>query len=170
MKKIFAVLLSAIIAAGVFAACSKPEEETTTTTAPVTEATTESTNQATTETTETSTEPTTEDPFKFIEGGYWYLFDDDKEECYAVSFEGNGKASIGYFSSENVEGEDAEYYKGSATYNAEGDTVSVNVSVLSFESNFDLIVNNKKLYYGKKELKRYDKLSLDYVFEHFYES
>ena len=116
----------------------------------------------------TSAETTTEELYPFIKGGYWYYFDDESRESCAVSFEGNGKASIAYFNEENADGADAEYYRGSAAYSVDKDGITI--TKLPKEANIrelKLTVKDKKLLFGKKELEHHGKLTLDIVFNHF---
>lgn len=114
-----------------------------------------------------TTTATTEEALPFIKGGYWYFFDDVKKECYAISFEGSGKATVAYFDSDNIEGGDAKYFKGKADYAINGEEVAVTINISGMNTKILLEAKENALYGNKQALTHYDKLSLEYAVSHF---
>ena len=113
-------------------------------------------------TTKKTTQSTTKDKYPFIKNGVWYLADKKNEVCYAFDLKKNGKADVAFFDSDNIEGFDAQYFKGDAKYKIKGKKIifsklpkTMGIKSIEFE-----ISKNTVKYNGKK-LKNYKKISLD---------
>lgn len=137
-----------------------PATELTDTTAAVTDTTAEATSA------EESTEARVD--LSFANKGYWYVYDEDSKTAYAISFSGKNKVKLAYFNRENVEGDDAKYYSGDATYSVAGDTVTISglPSDASLKT-IELKVKDSKFFYKDVEVKNNDKLTIDIPFEHY---
>ncbi|MBR3737298.1 MAG: hypothetical protein IKN26_01035 [Eubacterium sp.] len=167
---VLAVVLAAICAAVAFIAINQNKEPTKSETSASSTAslagsvfkTTSKTTEKTTKKTTTKKETTTEDKYPFIRNGVWYLADIDEETCLAIDFKKNGKADIAFFNSDNIEGFDAQYFKGDAKY-----TIGKNKIVFSKlpeatgYKKLELSIKKEKLYFSGKKLKNYKKISLD---------
>ena len=113
-------------------------------------------------TTKKTTQATTKDLYPFIRNGVWYLVDTKNEVCYAFDLKKNGKADVAYFNSENIEGFDAQYFKGDAKYTIKGKKIvfsklpgGMGIKSVEFE------IADKTLKYKGKKLKNYKNISLD---------
>lgn len=179
------VVVVGVIIGGYFAFTSGDMGETTT--APVTETTTvaasttaaTTTAQATTTQTTTSTTEATsaaetkkqsspEDKYAFIRSGVYYVFDDSKTACFALSFKKGGKVNIAQFDESNIVYEDPQYYKGFAEYKIDGNKIIIekmpeNVLVDSLT----LTAKDGALYYGNMKLENHSDVKLKYAAEHF---
>ncbi|MBQ9227435.1 MAG: hypothetical protein IJ168_01280 [Eubacterium sp.] len=174
IKKWMMIFVSAALMVTLLAGCQAAPDETESTTAAesttvVTE-TTEGTTQPTATETTQPTESTTEADSTpaFLKDGCWYFYDDEDKAAYAFVFGDDGQADIAYFSRENVEGDDAKYFEGSADYQLDGDTLTVsNIPSAVGRNSFELTVDGEALRYNGIALEQQDRLSLDYPFAHF---
>ena len=164
------VLIAAIIGVIAFAMHSKKAEpevdETTTvtTTASVTqeEQTTAPLSGSIVNTTESTTQSTTADDTAFIKDGVWYLADIENEECLAIAFGKDGDADVAYFNAENIEGFDAQYYKGDASYDVRTNKIIFSkLPKVTGMANLELEISGKTIKYKGKELKHFKEISLD---------
>ncbi len=176
MKKIIVVLLAAALIGAAFAGCkAKPEEGSTSVPASGVTQTSEATTKAVESestgavTDAAATEATTADNTPaFIKEGCWYFYEEEDKMAYAFLFGNDGKADIAFFNRDNVEGDDAKYFEGDATYTIDGSTLTVsNIPSAVGMSSFALTIDGSSLLYNGIKLEKQDKLSLDYPFEHF---
>ena len=172
---ILAVILIAVCGAVAFLAISQRGNEPTTTESQSAEETTASlagsvfnTTTKKKTTTQTTTQTTTEDPNAFIRKGVWYLADIDEETCIAFDFGKNGKADIAFFNSDNIEGFDAQYFKGDGKYEIKKNKIIFSkLPKATGMKSIELKIKNNKIYYDGKKLKNYKKISLDYALKCF---
>lgn len=127
-----------------------------------TSAPTETTTQTTTQTTTKTTTETTTEPYPFIRSGAWYLADTENETCIAIAFSKNGKADIAYFNSDNIEGLDAQYFKGDGSFDIRKDKIifsKLPEATGMVDREFE--IKGKDIYYKGKKLRHFDKINLD---------
>jgi hypothetical protein len=159
------ILVCAICAVAYLAFSGKEEVQTTTSNNTSTIQTTAV--QTTVDVSETSTElpqteSTTEDKYPFIRNGVWYLVDEKNEECYAFSFKKNNSADIAYFNTENIEGLDAQYFKGDAKYKiGDNKIVLSNLPEEFTKKSITFEIKDNSILFEGKKIKHYDKISLD---------
>jgi len=171
-KTVLAILLTVALIGTVMAGChSKPEEgeSSTAATSATQQASTETTGTANTETTAAVTETAAQDNVPaFIKEGCWYFYEEEDKMAYAFMFGDGGSVTVAYFNRENVEGDDAKYFEGTAQYALDGKTLTVSeIPADVGMSHFELDVDGEDLLYNGIKLDRQEKLSLDYPFEHF---
>ena len=172
---VLAVVLIAVCAAVAFLAVGQREVKPSTTESQSADDTTASLagsvfNKKTTKktTTKKTTQATTADKNAFIRNGVWYLADIDNETCIAFDFGKNGKADIAFFNSDNIEGFDAQYFKGDGVYEIRKDKIIFSkLPKATGMKSIELKIKNNKLYYNGKKLKNYKKISLDYALKCF---
>ena len=171
---VLAVILIAVCGAVAFLAVGQRDFRQTTTESQTADDTTASlagsvfntTKKKTT--TKKTTQSTTQDKNAFIRKGVWYLADIDNETCIAFAFGKNGKADIAFFNSDNIEGFDAQYFKGDGVYEIRKDKIIFSkLPKATGMKSIELKIKNNKLYYGSKKLKNYKKISLDYALKCF---
>ena len=167
---VLCVVLAAVAGAVAFVALkdSKPEE----TTAPTSVSETTDVNttasvagsvfNTTKKTAKKTTKATTADKNAFIRKGAWYLADTDNETCYALAFKKSGAVDIAYFNSDNIEGFDAQYFKGDAKYQIKGKKIIISSLPEAAQiSSIELEISGKSVKYRGKALKNYKEISLD---------
>lgn len=179
MKNKKAVGVIAVIAVIIIGVCAgyfianrsndEAESQAQTTAAAVTESTVPATTQVAS--TEAETEAQTTEPsvdITFAKKGYWYLYDEDSRVAYAFAFEGTSKVKLAYFNTDNINGEDAKFYTGDATFSVKDDKLIINnLPSDSVMNVVELTVKDSKLYFNNRELENKEELSLDIPFEHF---
>ncbi len=171
-----AVVLVAVCALVAYLAIGMKDDEPTTkqaettvsqtTTAVLTTAvqTTQTTTETTTAISETSSLAQTQasDPYPFIRQGCWYLADGDRDVCYAFVFHKNGSADVAYFNSENIEGFDAQYSKGTAKYVINGNIIVFAKLPSTMDiKKIELEIKGNSIEYKGDKLKKFKKISLD---------
>lgn len=176
MKKIVTVLLALALIGTVMAGCkAKPEEESSTAAeTSVTQQAESTTKAGVTETTEaesegTMTETTTEEPAPaFLTDSCWYFYEEEDKMAYAFAFSSGSKVDIAYFNQENINGEDAKFFEGSADYTLEGNKLTIsNIPAAVGINSVELTVDGDSLQYNGIKLEKRDKISLEYAFDHF---
>ena len=164
------VVLAAVVGAVAFIALKDSKPEQTTATTSVSETTEEQTTASvagsvfntTKKTTQNAAKTTTADKNAFIRKGVWYLADADNEVCYAFSFKKNGAVDIAYFNSDNIEGFDAQYFKGTGSYDTrKGTIIFSKLPEVCGKTNLELVIKGSDIYYNSKKLKHYSTISLD---------
>lgn len=180
-KKIIAIVLAAVVIAAAAVAVvfsvspkrSKVSTEQSSETVSASDTVTPSTAPKAEEKTETVPRQTTskrekaEVP-KSVKGKYYYLYDDDKLTVYVFEFDENNKVNLVYFSSDNINGLDAEYTKGYSVYSYSKNKVTIKDLPDAFPiSSFELEIKDGKVLQGKTELEEMDDLSLDNALRHF---
>lgn len=98
-----------------------------------------------------------------VAGGWWYYFDVQNKECYAFCFKDDMNMDLAFFNSENIDGGDAKYYKGTSTYTIDDGVVQLRYlpDALTIKS-FDLKFKGNKLFFKDDKLANHEDLSLDY--------
>ena len=187
MKKPLIYIVSGIIvvgavAGGYFATVGSDKNGTTTSAVTETSSVTESTTASTTAQTQTTagttqtTAATTKaasttsavDKYAFVRQGVYYIYDDSKTACFALSFKKDGKVNVSQFDESNIVYEDPQYFKGFTQYRMDGNKVVIdkmpeNVLVTSLT----LTAKDGALYYGKTKLENHSDVKLKYAAEHF---
>ena len=168
---VLVIILAGVVGAVGYVALNPKEVETTTQTS--TEVTSEeastaaqtetrTTAEATTETTIQTTTETTTEPYPFIRSGAWYIANEDNEDCVAIAFSKNGNADIAYFNSDNIEGFDAQYFKGDSSYDIRKNKIIFsNIPEVTGIANLELEIKDSDIYYKGKKLRHFDKINLD---------
>ena len=168
---LFLVLIVAAVGIMAYVLLSQNAEKTTTTatTAPTTTAEDTQTTASlagsvfnSKKTTKKTTQSTTKDKYPFIRNGVWYLADKKNEVCYAFALKKNGKADVAYFDSDNIEGFDAQYFKGDAKYKIKGNKIVFSKLPKTMEiKSIEFEISKNTIKYNGKKLKNYKKISLD---------
>lgn len=178
-KKLIIIITAAVLIVAVIAIifAVKPKNDTETVSEQTTVTVTESTVPATAPTevlteektsVKTSEKGNTAEVPKFVQGKYWYLYDDDKLTVYVFEFDKNNQVNLAYFNKENVEGLDAEYTKGFSVYSYSDGKITVKDLPDEFPiSSFSFEIKDGKVMQGKTELEAMDSLSLDDALRHF---
>lgn len=175
-KRIVTIILAVVLIGTVFAGCkAKPEQESTsaaetsvtqqgesTTKAGATDTTAAATETATTE---AATEDSTP---AFLKDNCWYFYEEEDKMAYAFSFSNGNKLDIAYFNQENINGEDAKFFEGSADYTVEGNKLTIsNIPSAVGLNSVELTIDGESLQYNGIKLEKRDKISLEYAFDHF---
>jgi len=158
------VVLAGAVGAVAYLALNSNEKNVTTTSATSELTVTQTaTDSSTTETiTQTTTQTTTADEYAFIRSGAWYLADAENEDCIAITFKKNGDADVAYFNSDNIEGFDAQYYKGSGSYDIRKNKIIFSkFPEITGKTNCEFEIKGNDIYFSGKKLKHFDKVSLD---------
>ena len=160
---VLCVILVGAVGAVAYLALNSNNEVTTTSTTAVSETeTTASLSGSVFNTTKKTTKATTADKNAFIRKGVWYLVDEEKEECIAIAFKKNGKADVAFFNSDNIEGFDAQYFKGTGSYDTrKGTIIFSKLPEVCGKTNLELVIKGSDIYYNSKKLKHYSTISLD---------
>ena len=86
-----------------------------------------------------------------IKDCWWYLYNDEKTQCYAFCFGDNDRADLVYLDSGVLQGED--YESGYSVYNQQGDSIVLKHLPDGFPiKEFTLKVSGGKIYCGDTEL------------------
>ena len=113
-------------------------------------------------TTTSTTQSTTKDEYAFIRNGAWFLADIDNEECIAIAFDKNGDADVAFFNSDNIEGFDAQYFKGDASYDIRKNKIIFSkLPSATGRANLELEIKENDILYNGKKLRHFDKINLD---------
>ena len=121
------------------------------------------TQQTTAETKADSTiESTTKDKAAFIKKGCWYYADKENEICFAFAFNDNNNADVAMFGSDNIEGFDAQYFKGDAKYEISQNKIIFKKLPASMGvKSIELEITENSIKYNSEKLKNFDEISLD---------
>ena len=175
-KRLIAILLAMVLVGVVFAGCkAKPEEEESSTAADTSVSQQEETTATSEEEEETTvaeedgTATSVNDHIPpFIKEGCWYFFEEEDKMAYACDFDKGGKMTIAYFNRENVEGDDAKFFEGTADYDVKGNTLSIsNIPKEVGLKSLELTIVGEQLQYNGIRLEKYDEISLEHAFNHF---
>ena len=164
---VLCVILIGAVGAVAYLALNNGENKTTTTSTTQTQATEAQTTASlagsiVNSTTAKTTQATTADKYAFIREGVWYLADADNEDCLAIKFKKGGEADIAYFNSDNIEGFDAQYFKGTGSYDTrKGTIIFSKLPEVCGKTNLELVIKGSDIYCNSKKLKHYSTISLD---------
>lgn len=103
-----------------------------------------------------------------VKGEWWYYFDIQARECYAFKFDEDMNMQVAFFNSDNIDGEDAQYFTGTSTYTIVGNNIELRYlpDALTKKS-FDLTIKGNKLFNVDDKMAQHDDLSLDYPVGYF---
>ncbi len=103
-----------------------------------------------------------------IAGKYYYLFDNEKINCYVFKFDSKGNVDIAFFDDENIYEGDPKFFKGYSTYKLKDDKIVMdNLSDMLPNKSIKLTIKKNILYYGDTKLESDKELSLNKVNAHF---